>query len=947
MSDSINLIINLTNPDNNIRKSSELEFNSLLKCDPSNISLHLIESACNSNLSTDIRQSCLLNLRRIVPQFWSLSFGSFIGPPINQEIKTIIRKNLMDLALNTFESKLRNGSAYCITQIAYSDFPDEWPSLLNDLYLATINFENSNNVLGGLQVLNDLFDDFINEEQFWEGGICSQITDQLNNILNANLTDEIKIKAIALYESVLNILKSPEAFNNLQRKQFVINHVNQVLNIFINLLTNCDSILKGSIYRVIAILIGEFHKKINLDLKSKILKISLSDLSNIAPVYEKKALSSEEGLMEYKNVIAELLNTIACIQHDISIGNTLFVKDLIVCSILPNEKIEQYEADLNTYVSDISGLSTDVNIRESALDFLNDLNESDANLIFNEVINNLNCENWRILESELYILEGLMSGDAEIKNAPNLNILTQFIKDQSIVTSRVFILLPKYFEKFSDNHAKQVFIDMILFAEKSTPFIKVSALVSCLPFNQVLSFKELDVSIQTKIFQIVYSLIDECDEDGLPVLLEAINQAIIISPNEATSNDTIDLIFKISFKDTHNIQLVSDSSDCLITLLSDVNIENYINICEKSLPMIINIIKESKNEYNSDLILALEFLGIVIKSCPTEELPESIFNYIFPVLESILLNAIDDQILQYGGEVLNDLIQKSYPYFNSETNISILMNIIYKFLSPELSDSAANKSGLLVESLFSKFSNFINIKILSHILKMTVDRLVIAKEVPTIENLIMVFCQLVLKSPQEIINFLNSMNIENQSSLQVILPIWFESYEVTRGFENIKMNTLALAKIFSLNSSIIETIMVQGDPLPFDKDLIITRSKAKELKYETISAPLKILKLLIAELEFQQTNIQEENEELQQEVQEGDDDDDDGWEDVDEMSIPTFEKLKSYINDEKQHDQDESLKGLLLEFFKECTMKNLGNFENYYNQLTDKEKKILSDNLLF
>ncbi|KAF6069147.1 hypothetical protein FOB64_003495 [Candida albicans] len=113
-------------------------------------------------------------------------------------------------------------------------------------------------------------------------------------------------------------------------------------------------------------------------------------------------------------------------------------------------------------------------------------------------------------------------------------------------------------------------------------------------------------------------------------------------------------------------------------------------------------------------------------------------------------------------------------------------------------------------------------------------------------------------------------------------------------------------------------------------------------KFTQISASLKILKLLVSELQFQ---CQQPNAEEYLPAQE--DDNDDGWEDMDDIGVPNFEKLKSYINDDEKHEADEGLKNLLTQFFRECTAKNLGDFQRYYEELSDDEKKVITENLIF
>ena len=81
---------------------------------------------------------------------------------------------------------------------------------------------------------------------------------------------------------------------------------------------------------------------------------------------------------------------------------------------------------------------------------------------------------------------------------------------------------------------QRVLVDMITFAARSVPRIKVASLISFTYYKHVMELTTLDKSIQPQLFKIVYSLIEECEEDGLPVLLEAIGDTITINPSYAS-----------------------------------------------------------------------------------------------------------------------------------------------------------------------------------------------------------------------------------------------------------------------------------------------------------------------------------------------------------------------------------------------------------------------------
>ncbi|GMF06262.1 unnamed protein product [Ambrosiozyma monospora] len=106
-----------------------------------------------------------------------------------------------------------------------------------------------------------------------------------------------------------------------------------------------------------------------------------------------------------------------------------------------------------------------------------------------------------------------------------------------------------------------------------------------------------------------------------------------------------------------------------------------------------------------------------------------------------------------------------------------------------------------------------------------------------------------------------SQSSQPTSSLLKILPIWFQAFEIMRGYSKIKSNIEAFIKIYKLHSPILSQIQVDGDqqqPLEGqgpggDEQLIITRSMSKKLKLKFIQipVPVKLIKLLLQELRFQ------------------------------------------------------------------------------------------------
>ncbi|KAG7193363.1 uncharacterized protein KQ657_000780 [Scheffersomyces spartinae] len=1014
------LLANQSSPNNNVRTEAELIFNYQISQDPTTVSLILMQIAEDALAPIDIRQASLLQLKRVIPKYWSMGFPAFIGPPVSQEVKSAIRSKLLQLVTTTPNTKLRTGCSYAIVQIAASDYPDEWPELLTFLYNLTLDVTNETAFLGGFLVLNELFDDLITSEQFWNQSVGSQLTDHICKIVSTpEASVKVKISCVVLYGNILSHLRAPESFETAERKTFAIENVTTMTSFFAKLLedsieSNNDQIgqisLRSHIYNVLVVFFSDFNKRISKDMTAYIFSFVVQDYIKMSDVYVRVVVTEESTLQIEDNIgnepvqilvqlFVEMLQLINSIQHQVSLASLNetgkgFFGALIDSAKLSKARVEEYEANFNEFITDSSSLILGQSVRESTSDLLQDLNELDAAQLFLFVFQLLGDkplqQDVSLTEALLFILESLFqNADAKLLGnnlgvAEILSRLNSMVDpNNALVVARVFVLLPRFFEKFEniisvDTFGAKALADLVSFASNSNcELVKAAAILSVSLFKQLIKVQIEPSKRETvvlDIFKLAYSILEDSEEDGLPALLEAISVGIesdyaFASKVQIEGVGIIDLILKIAFKDSANVQLVTDSSECLQQFLSSISNEDYLTVCEKSLPSLLQVIKNhATGTYSPDLDLTLELLGVIIQSCPITPFPLNIFEYAFPTVKHLLLISDDNQILQSGGEVFSNLITKASQSFlaykdpeTGKSGVDLILEIVSKFLSPVLSDSAAMNTGLIVHSLIQQFESYLSTEFLAQILEATVKRLVIAKEVVTVENLIQVFCYLVLKAPQDMINFLTT-NIKlidptvtpqvERTGLEIILPIWFDSFEVTRGYEKIKQNALALAKIYSLGDSKVESLIVNGDIIPYDGDLIITRSMAQNMpdRYTRISASLKILKVLAGELIFQNQQP-DANDYLPENVEQDDGDDD--WEDMQDMGVPTYDKLKSYVDsddegsDYDEQNGDQGLKDLLSQFFKECMSKNLGHFDKFYKDMSDDEKKMITESVVF
>jgi hypothetical protein len=940
----------LQSSDNDTRNSAEQELASVIATDPSACAMELINTSL-SHIEIASRQSALLYLKKIVPMYWSAGFESFQGPAISQEVKAVIRSSLLNLITRDRNSKIRNSGAYAVVQIAAVDYPDEWPDLLEALYSHMISLDPVA-VLGGLSLLQDLMDDLVTEEQFFNGVGTAVISQCMKLMSNRSVDAEIKTAAAGLYKSCLLQLQNPDILDDPAKKPALVQHFNEIVTMLTVLLQDNtidihNMLFRTALYGIAYTLTTEFPNDIfERNAKLAIQKEAINDLNQLSPLFSKLVVSEDDEFpnnTDYStttvlnNIIIEqyqLLGSFEDLELFPVMDGEQFVHTMAATALLPLELESEYSHAYDLFVTEETGVSPEFNARNAIYDYLSEINPNDLPKTFELLLKLFEqAGEWRLTEAVLYMFDGLFHHESDFPIQKSvvelLNTFTSLMEHRSVfVRSRALILVPSFLSKFKSQiggefASKSLLHGLRLANNDESNLFKVAFLISLIYYHPLIKFEELSQDSQHVIFGIIASLIPSASEDTPPLLAEALTIALKINH---VSIDALNLLFQIAAKDPGNIQLVIDIEEALEEILSDIDINTYVSYTQTILPSLLQAIEVSNAEFSSELALALQILNIFIYNSPGDLSP-NIFNQIEPALSQLLLVTTDDQILQLGGDAFHSLVQHSEAQlFKTEA----VLEILSKFLNPELSDSAALNVGSLVVSVVTKFSANLE-TILPDILKATTERLLKAKELATIEDLLSVLCYMISIDVNQTIQFLSNFEI------QKIFNIWFSNFSSITGTEKIYKNCEALAKIYLSENSF--TFTVDGDEIvDLKSDIIITRSKRKNAQFQQVTVPFKIIKLLIHELSDQCAHKEVDSNDLVDAVNDGDEE---GWEDYEDIG-EDFDKLRSYIENDGPRGSSDDLKDFLIGFFKKSAAKNVNSFKDIYNNLKDADRQILT-----
>ncbi|CCK70043.1 karyopherin KAP114 KNAG_0D02940 [Huiozyma naganishii CBS 8797] len=948
------LIALLQSPDNSVRTQAESNLMTVSDEDASHVLQSLINVALNSaEKPLTERQFALLSMRKLITFYWSPAFESYRNTAtLDLLTKQYVRDSLLQLSLNdSQDTKIKKSASYCIVQISAVDFPDEWPKLLEELYGAITNFHS----LSAISLLNEIYDDVISEEMFFEGGIGLETLQIIFQLLSSDAsTIEAKLAAINLFHATLLQMSTVDSHTTQEkRKEMVRNCVPICLDTLRTLLEGLADInsalplqLKGSIYKSLEFIKNKFPTQLFPSQFVEYFKIqAVRDL--VALQINQDSFADDtvvEAFNECAIHVIELISSIEITEYGTEDQHAI-LKALLSLSRLDANTKESWTTDFNDFVSKETGLAASFTIRDQVADYLGTPTGAQSQTMFENILQlvsdilSSNADPTTI-ESSLFLLQSVLAEDTDFSvSSPQtlVQLISALIGPQtinthndSILRSRIILTIPKILDVFMDSlpNIKQLTKDLLLKTLQDA-LSSTDELIFCstlIAFTYYVYFAELPSvlgsescrELQEAVLGIVNHVASEAEEDTNGLLIEVLNH--VISCNVASTDfkllqKELTAMLSISSKDPSNIEVSVESQECLEKLLDNINTERYNKFISICLPSFVNIIKGNqplKYKYNPLLSLILEFVRIFMKKKPTNGmLPRNFSEGIIALLVDILERSEEDETLQLATAAFSHLLNNTDPTIVIQ-HLTVVIKVLKRLLSMFVSDTAAQNVGTLIVTLFNKYSKELT-NLIPDILESAIYRLIDAKNVTTQENLISLICYVTCCDPLQMVNFLFKFSESERRDIpSLMFNKWFETFEIVRGERKIKDNIIALSKIFFLSDFRLTYVKVNGDLLPYEGDRIITRSMAKEMpdRYTQIDVYSKIVKVFVTELQFR--NKQPDAERLitsdikhSDELAAAEGNDDDGWEDVDD--VLDYEKLKEFVDDDDDREDSVGL----------------------------------------
>lgn len=591
---------------------------------------------------------------------------------------------------------------------------------------------------------------------------------------------------------------------------------------------------------------------------------------------------------------------------------------------------------------------------------------------------------WKIKESGLYIYSRVLAeGTADTAPLPP-SAITEFVKfvtdcqrdGNSLLRSRAYLAAASVCRSLTsriDTRSLKIplfeaTVDAAL--NDSNDTVRLACVMSIRKYCVELP-KDYFVTKEAALYQAIYLISEKAQEETPAILAEVLVAVVERDLSHAARNpDLVKLIYKLVSQDPTNVMLTNEIQDVMAEIAETATEENvYDNFIDSAMePLVSSIMSIQDWEYTPELVLSLNILSVLVDKAPYP-MPERIITTFFDPLYQITMNSSDNQVLQAASEILGYFTQhapdqiKNWSSKDGRNGIEQLIMAVARLLDPAWLDSACVNTGILILAIVQNFGDLLG-DLLPQMLDATTKRLATAKSPALIENFIVVFSKLVSANAKGVLDILANISVDNETGLSIVLKKWLSNFDILRGYEEIKDNVTSLANLYQLNDSRISAVIVEGDPLPVPKNVILTRSKAKKMgeTFTRISAPSKIIKLFLQELIVGQYNLEEAARASAQAANgEGDD-----WEDLEEEVKPLegtmpLESLLKYVNrgdiedldgeelyndngfpNKKWAGSDNATQNLIVNFLKTTITGDVTGFQqNIWKDLNGEEKEFV------
>ncbi|KAH8835042.1 ARM repeat-containing protein [Flagelloscypha sp. PMI_526] len=864
MSTSLHEVLsNTLSSDATTRKTAEIELTRAI--DNPDAGLAFVQVLLSQDADISIRQAAGTSLRRFVAANWSPHYATFKGPKATPvEIKAQIRPALFG-GLSDPKKQIRSLCASVVSHISSADWPDEYPSLLNDL-LALVTNGNPDSVNGAMEVFVEFVQSDLAEEQLLP--VLRDLLPILLNILGSAdqyspLTRSRTIFVFRQCVSALHMVKGEHA-------QAVKEATTTILPVWLEafkvlLAIDPQNDVRGDnwdglrVRREIFTALGEIYStfpRILAPFLNDFLTFSLHHTQALFPAFERHYLlsrdqppnSPEDGYQS--SIIVFLGSVLDFLGQTARTGkgrawftDTNFdslVATLFACSQITQEEEEEWMADANAFAAQEEELMQGVSMRLVAFDVYSSLllleptktvqimasNFAKVIQSSDEARTSGNAQWWRPLEAAMASIGSQASSiqetieDERDANRPSPidieHILTNVIPtvlnltDYPFLQGRGFIFVSQ-FAKLLPIQSAGLYLEAAVQAIESpiaaTP-VKVAAIRAVQNFTKDGS-DEIIRPYAERIVKDLGPYLSSISDDSLLLVLETLS---LVIENDDASWISVELASSLTSAILDVYTRTKKADPMTISVMVDL-FENlsgarssgvYEAVVSKALPVLTEAITNCQPSEYWVASTSVELVDSLAQGAPESGLGEGFFAMAAPALFKRVGETEDRDTIQNIVICLTTMLRKDTAQilsWSSEGRSGL--EHIFAILAKLLSGEDES-GGLNMGDLIIHLLRKAGdsvLPVLPDLLKAMVGRMLKAQTATFLQSLLIPFAFLINNQRDAMLDLLESTVLDGRSGLDIFIQTFCENAETFQGDWPRRQCIFALTQLYSAASA--------------------------------------------------------------------------------------------------------------------------------------------------
>jgi exportin-2 (importin alpha re-exporter) len=707
--------------------------------------LHVVASA---NLPISTRLAGALFFKNFIKRKWVDEDGNYLNADTD-----LIKSEIIPLMI-TLPNNLQVQIGEAVSIISDSDFPERWPTLIDDL----VNKLSEDDMItnkGVLTVAHSIFKRwrplFRSDALFLEIKLvlekfCTPFLGLLNRVDAAiDASSGNKAQLLILFDVLLLLIKIYYDLNCQDIPEFFEDHMNDGMSIIHKYLIYSNDLLRDDDEDTEADVVSKTKTSI-----SELIQLYTTRYEDVFEPLIPQFIQSVWNLLtttslqpKYDIMVSRLLSFLTCVarlpKHSEIFDNDTAMREITERIIIPNLTVresdeELFEDDPIEYIRrDLEGSDSDTR-RRASIDFLRELKSKNESLVTQVVLNYINHylkeyqtspSEWKYKDLAIYLFTALASkSSSSTTTGVSTNILLDVVQffSQNIVSDLlnddIHAILKvdaiKYIYTFRNQLTKQQLAESfpILnrhlqateFVEYTYASITIERILSLRGDDKKLMFSKTDLqgiveSLLTNLFQLILKNSGSPEKLAENEFLMKTLMRVLVIAEDSISSIAVELIknllsiVAIISKNPSNPRFSHYTFESIAVLIKFNHKNNWSSLISLIVPAFLELLGADVQEFVPYVFQILAYLLEV--SPENESMPDTFKQLIQPLMSP--------SVWEFKGNIpavtrlLQAILSKDYTGF---TDITALLGVFQKLISSKLNEYYGFD---LLESILLKF----------------------------------------------------------------------------------------------------------------------------------------------------------------------------------------------------------------------------------------------------